>query len=367
MSFKKITIAFTALTATFTMVGCSGNEEKAVVKQQAPVLVTVASPGDAAATGWIEASGQVEAAHSVNISTRAMGYITQMPVKVGDRVKAGQLLFAVNSADIHAKRAQTDAMIAQADAALNNAKKDYDRFTTLYKQQSASAKELDQVTLQYQSAKAAAEAARQMKNEVSANLSYTTVTAPFTGIITQKMMDAGSMATPGMPVLTIEQAGSLQVSASVAENQIGSLKVGDPAVLKIASAEKTIEGKVIQLNPSSQFSGGQYIVKISIPADTKQLYAGMFVHVQFPVKAAARAAVSGESGAVMIPVKAIINRDQLTGVYTISAQNTALLRWVRLGKTTGDQVEVLSGLAKNEQYILSAEGRLYNGAPVKIK
>ncbi|MBH2004707.1 MAG: efflux RND transporter periplasmic adaptor subunit [Sphingobacteriia bacterium] len=366
MSFKKITIALTALTAAFTLVGCSGNEEKAVVKAQAPVLVTVASPDGAAATGWIEASGQVEAAHSVNISTRAMGYITQMPVKVGDHVKAGQLLFAVNSADIHAKRAQTDAMIAQADAALNNAKKDYDRFTTLYKQQSASAKELDQVTLQYQSAKAAAEAARQMKNEVSANLSYTRVTAPFTGIVTQKMMDAGSMATPGMPVLTIEQAGSLQVSASVAENQIGSLKVGDPAVLKIASAEKTIEGKVIQLNPSSQFSGGQYIVKISIPADTKQLYAGMFVHVQFPVKAAP-AAVSGESGAVMIPVKAIINRDQLTGVYTISAQNTALLRWVRLGKTTGDQVEVLSGLAKNEQYILSAEGRLYNGAPVKIK
>jgi len=366
MLFRKITIALTALTATVAMVGCSGKDEKAVVKEDAPVAVTVARPGGAATSGWIEASGQVEAAHSVNISTRAMGYITQMPVKVGDRVKAGQLLFAVNSSDIHAKRAQTEAMIAQAEAALNNAKKDYDRFTTLYKQQSASAKELDQVTLQYQSAKAAAEAARQMKNEVSANLSYTTVTAPFAGIVTQKMMDAGSMATPGMPVLTIEQAGSLQVSAAVAENQIGSLKLGDPATLKIASAEKTMEGKIIQLNPSSQFSGGQYIVKVSLPADTKQLYAGMFVHVQFPVKAVS-AAASSESGAVMIPVSALVHRDQLTGVYTISSQNTALLRWVRLGKTTGDQAEVLSGLAKDEQYILSAEGRLYNGVPVKIK
>ena len=366
MLFRKITIALTALTATVAMVGCSGKDEKAVVKEDAPVAVTVARPGGAATSGWIEASGQVEAAHSVNISTRAMGYITQMPVKVGDRVKAGQLLFAVNSSDIHAKRAQTEAMIAQAEAALNNAKKDYDRFTTLYKQQSASAKELDQVTLQYQSAKAAAEAARQMKNEVSANLSYTTVTAPFAGIVTQKMMDAGSMATPGMPVLTIEQEGSLQVSASVAENQIGSLKLGDPATLKIASAEKTMEGKIIQLNPSSQFSGGQYIVKVSLPADTKQLYAGMFVHVQFPVKAVS-AAASSESGAVMIPVSALVHRDQLTGVYTISSRNTALLRWVRLGKTTGDQAEVLSGLAKDEQYILSAEGRLYNGVPVKIK
>ena len=92
----------------------------------------------------------------------------------------------------------------------------------------------------------------------------------------------------------------------------------------------------------------------------------MFVHIQILLKGKSVGSKK-KSDAVMIPLKAIVNRDQLTGVYTISSQNTALLRWVRLGNTTGNQVEVLSGLANNETFILSAEGRMYNGAPVKIK
>lgn len=368
MIVNRFPLILLAATAVFSLAACSGDKTETAAKTEAPVVVQTATAGGTSINaGVLEASGQVEASQSVNISTRVMGYITQMKVKVGDRVNAGQLLFTVNSNDITAKRAQTDAMIAQAEAAQRAAQKDLDRYTALYKQQSASAKELDQVTLQFQSAKASADAARQMRNEVSAQLTYTSVTAPFAGIITQKMADAGSMANPGMPVLTLEQSGNLQVSASIPENQIASVKLGDAVNMSIESANKTITGKVIQVNPSSQFTGGQYIIKISVPAsEAKQLYAGMYVHLRIPVKGTT-AATTKESGKILAPTKAIITRDQLTGLYTISSQNTALLRWVRLGTTSGDQVEVLSGLAANETFILSAEGRLYNGAPVTIK
>ena len=368
MISSKITGLTLALTATVFMLSCSGNKTPSPDIKETPVLVTTAMPNAGSAMGMIEASGQVEAIHSVNISTRVMGYITKMQVKAGDHVSAGQLLFTISVNDMSAKKAQTEAMIAQAEASLHSAQKDLDRYTALYKQQSASAKELDNITLQYQSSKANLEAARQMRNEVSAQLAYTTVTAPFSGIVTQKLAEAGSMANPGMPILTIEQAGSLQVSASIAENEIASVKNGDDAIMTIESAGKTFTGKIIQLNPSSQFTGGQYIVKISVPAtDTKQLYAGMYVHIQIPLKGKTVVAKKETGDAVMIPSKAIVTRDQLSGVYTISSQNTALLRWVRLGNTTGDQVEVLSGLANNETFIMSAEGMLYNGAPVKIK
>jgi RND family efflux transporter MFP subunit len=367
MQFSTIHIASVAIILSVFMVACSGKETKIQDHQEAPIIVTVATPGSASPSGMIEASGQVESIRSANISTRVMGYITQINVKVGDKVSAGQLLFSVNSTDIIAKKAQADAMITQADAAMSSAQKDYDRFTALYKQQSASAKELDLMTLQYQSAKANADAARAMRNEVSAQLAYTTVAAPFAGTVTQKLAEAGSMSTPGMPVLTIEQAGGLQVSASVPENQIASVKLGDEAMMSIESAGKKISGKVTQISPSSQFSGGQYIIKLSLPSpDNKQLYAGMYVHILIPLKNNT-VATTANSGAILIPLKAIINRDQLTGVYTLSSQNTALLRWVRLGSTLGDQVEVLSGLAKNESFILSADGKIYNGAPVKIK
>ena len=367
MIVSRNTISVFAATALLSLAACSGDKTETVAKTEIPIAVqTAVAGGTNINAGVLEASGQVEASQSVNISTRVMGYITQMKVKVGDPVHAGQLLFTVNSNDITAKRAQTDALIAQAEAAQRAAQKDLDRYTTLYKQQSASAKELDQVTLQYQSAKASADAAKQMRNEVSAQLAYTSVTAPFSGIITQKLADAGSMANPGMPVLTLEQSGNLQVSASIPETQIAAVKLGDEVTMSIESANKTITGKVIQVNPSSQFTGGQYIVKISVPAaEAKQLYAGMYVHLRIPVKETVTAAK--ESGKILVPTKAIITRDQLTGLYTISSQNTALLRWVRLGSTSGDQVEVLSGLAANETFILSAEGRLYNGAPVTIK
>lgn len=367
MLFPEIKLKTIAFLLPVLLAACGGNETTQTVQNEAPVLVQVANSGSASSTGMIEASGQIEAIRSANISTRVMGYITAISVKAGDKVKAGQVLFTVNNSDVMAKKAQTDAMIAQADAALQSAQKDFDRYTALYKQQSASAKELDAMTLQYQSAKASAAAARAMRNEVTAQLAYTTVVAPFSGTVTQKSAEAGSMATPGMPVLTIEQEGSLQVSASIPESQISAIKPGDDATMTIESANKKIAGKVIQINPSSQFTGGQYIVKISVPSsDNKQLYAGMYVHIQIPAKN--KVAVAGNDSAnVMIPVKAIVNRDQLTGVYTISSQNTALLRWLRLGAVSGDQVEVLSGLAKNEPFIVSAEGKLYNGVPVKIK
>jgi len=293
-----------------------------------------------------------------------MGFITAIKVKVGDHVTKGQLLVTISNDDIKAKRAQTDAMVTEAEAAFNSAKKDQDRFNNLYKQQSASAKELDNINLQYNSAKSRLEAAKQMRNEVSAMLSYAQLTAPFSGIVSQKMMDAGSMASPGMPILTIEQAGVLQVSASVPENNIQQLQLGANATVQIQSADKTFQSTISQINPSSQFTGGQFIVKIKVPEGAqKGLYAGMYANVSI----ASAITPKSSTDAVLVPVSSIVRKDQLTGLYTVSGNNTALLRWVRLGKTVGDQVEVKTGLAKTESFIASAEGKLYNGAPIKLK
>lgn len=345
---------------------CSSNEKKEnKAGADTAIVVTVATPSSDQQQS-LNISGQIEAGQSANISTRVMGYITKMNVKVGDHVGKGQLLAAISNDDILAKRAQADAMIAEATAALKNAQKDYDRFTSLYQQQSASAKELDNVTLQYSSAKSRLEEAKQMRNEVNATLNYTSLTAPFSGIVTQKTADAGSMANPGMPLLTIEQSGSYQVSASVPENSINQIQQGATAVVTISAINKTIKGTIGQINQSSQFTGGQYIIKVSIPDNEKNgLYAGMYANVAIPVKQVVKNKAGDDQ--VMVPLSCIEHKDQLTGLYTIGNNNTALLRWVRLGKTEGNQVEVLSGLAPDEQFILSADGRLFNGVSVKIK
>lgn len=360
---KKLFVGIALLGA---LSACSSNETKETTgTAETAIAVTLSTPSANQQT-TLQVTGRVEAAQSADISTRIMGYITRINVKTGDQVKKGQLLATISNDDIMAKRAQADAMIAEADVAYKNAQKDMDRFTVLYKQQSASAKEMDNVTMQYTSAKSRLEQARQMRKEVSATLNYTNLTAPFAGVVTQKLMDAGSMATPGMPILTIEQSGSYQVSAAVPENVISQVNQGSAATITIDASNKVIKGKISQISQSSQFTGGQYLIKVQIPDGEKQgLLAGMYASVAIPVKPGAPG--KSNDAQVLVPVSSIEYKDQLTGLYTVGNNNTALLRWVTLGKVTGNQVEVLSGLAPLEQFIESADGRLFNGALIKIK
>ncbi len=362
---QRVTQLFAAL-GILVMSSCSSDKKHGTVTNtDSAVVVIVAEPSGASKTD-LNISGQVEASQTANISTRIMGIIIMLKVKTGDHVNKGQLLVSVSNQDILAKRAQTDAVIAEAKAALNNAQKDFDRFTNLYNQQSATAKELDNATLQYHSALSRLESAKQMRNEVNASLSYTSLTAPFSGFVTQKLTDAGSMANPGMPILTIEKSGSYQVSASVPENLISQILPGANALVRIKSLDKTIHGLVSQVSSSSRYTGGQYIVKISIPdGDKKGLYAGMYADISIQLKNIPAAEKNEE--AVLVPLSSIIYKDQLTGLYTVGSDQTALLRWVRLGRTYGDRVEVLTGLAKNESFIAHADGNLYNGIPLKIK
>ncbi len=365
--FIKQTLPLLGAAGLLMLGSCSSGHEKKDKPQTENAITVVLSAPVANNAQGLNISGQVEASQTANISTRVMGYITMLKVKVGDRVSKGQLLATISNQDLLAKRGQTEAMIAEAEANVKSAKKDFDRFTVLYNQQSATAKEVDNVTLQYSAAKARLDGARQMRNEINAQLGYTSLTAPFSGIVTQKLADAGSIANPGMPILTIEQSGSYQVSASVPENMISTLKTGAAASITIAAINKTIQGTVSQINESSQFTGGQYIIKISIAdKDKPGLYAGMYANVSIPLTAEAEVKPA-DNAMVMVPQQSIERREQLTGIYTISSNKTALLRWVRLGKTYGSQVEVLSGLDKNEQFIVSAEGKLYNGAPVKTR
>jgi len=365
MSYSNYITGTLIISGMLLFSSCKGKKETPAPATGTAVTVYTATPGGNV-EGGIAISGKVEALQTAQLSTRLMGTITRMYVKTGDRVRRGQTLASISSQDISAKRAQTNAAILEAEANVKNAQKDFDRFTNLYNKQSASAKELDNVTLQYNAAKARLEAATQMKNEVNAIGAYSTITAPFDGVVTQRLADEGNMASPGMPLLVVEQNTQLQISATVSEDQVGQLKKGSKAQVEIKAVGKTIDCVVNEISPSSQMTGGQFEIKLSIPdAQKKDLYAGMYVNVFIPVTGAA--AATQPNGTVLVPTSSLVLNDQLTGIYTISSNNTALLRWVRTGKVYGEQTEILSGLAANETFIQKADGKLYNGVSVTVK
>ncbi len=363
---KNIIYKTLLIAVLFAVLTSCGEDKKNDIATETPIAVKVSGTTQNDNSPFVTASGKIESQKSANVSTRMMGYVTKVNVKMGQKVSQGQLLVSINNADLQAKKAQVDASILQATAGFNNAKKDYERFKTLFSQQSASQKELDDMTSRYEMAKAGLEGAKQMRNEVMAQFSYSNITAPFSGEVTNTFVKEGDMANPGMPLISLEGNGLMQVMAMVSEGDITSIKNGMAVTVLVKSSNKQIKGKVSEISGSAANTGGQYLVKINLENTDKSILSGMFVNVQFPIEKNKTAETTTISDKVLVPESALITKGQLTGIYIVT-DNIAILRWIRTGKTFGTQVEVLSGLSADEKYIVSAEGKLYNGVKVSVQ
>ena len=356
---KRYTIVVFAIALILT--GC-GNDTKELDKERQiiiPVKTSTVVARDSAP--FFIASGKIASVNSADLSTRIMGFVKKVHVKVGEKVTKGQLLVSISNADLSAKNAQVTAGITEATAAFTNAERDFNRFKNLFQSNSASQKEMDDITTQYEMAKARLEAARQMKNEVTSQYSYVNIRAPFNGIITNNYTDEGAMANPGVPLVSMEAPGLFEVDASVPESEISQIKKGAKVKVVVNSLDQTVSGSVTEISTSAKNTGGQYIVKIVLDTSDVGILSGMYAAVQFPVER------ENQTASIFIPSDIIVTKGQLSGIYTVTEDNKALLRWLRLGRSFGDQVEVLSGLSEDEPYIISAEGKLYNGARLSIQ
>lgn len=342
--------------------GCGNEQTKKDTQDNTPTIpVKIATVTTTSQTNFLSASGKVTPIKSATLSTRNMGYVEKIYTEVGHKVHKGQLLISINSKDLIAQKAQTDAGIAEATAAFENAKKDYKRFKNLFNSKSATQKELDDITAHYNMAKARLEAAKQAKNTVDAQFSYSNIKAPFSGIVTQKFVKSGDMANPGMPLLQIENPNDFEVVAMIPESEVAKLKKGTKVQVNVKSINETTSGEITVLSTSAQSTGGQYLVKISLDKKPMKLLSGMYATVQFPIQK------SESDNHIFVPQSAIINHGELYGIYTVSQRNTAILRWLQLGRSFGDKVEVLSGLSPQEKYIISGTGKLYNGVKINIQ
>ncbi|WP_435800828.1 efflux RND transporter periplasmic adaptor subunit [Polaribacter sp.] len=355
---KKYIFLLTLTTVSLLMTSCK-SENKEISKDTTPAIsVKVTKVSLSSSRQFLAVSGKIQAASSADVSTRMMGYVTKVHVNVGDKVQKGQLLVSIDNDVLQAKKAQVTAEITKAKTAFNNADKNYNRFKNLFESASITQKEMDDMTANYKIAKAGLEGATQMKNEVNAQFAYANIKAPFSGVITSKNIENGDMANPGMPLISIEVPNDFEVVAMVPETEISQIKKGKSVAVLVKSIDKTLKGTVSAVSTSAKNTGGQYLVKIVLEKTDVSILSGMFSTVQFPVE------TKGAAALVLIPEDAIITKGQLSGIYTVSQSNTAILRWLRLGRTYGNKVEVLSGLNADESYIFSAEGKLYNGVKI---
>ena len=355
---------FAAAISMFLITSCGKKETLPTDNQQVITVKTGKTAGNQSGN-FLNVTGKTEAEESANISTRMMGYVTRVNVKTGQKVSQGTVLININSSDLEAKRLQVASGMIQAEAAYENAKKDKERFENLFKNSSVTRKELDDMLTRYEMAKAGLSAAQQMQNEINSQFAYLTITAPFSGTITNTFVKAGDMANPGMPLLSIEGNSRMQVSAMIPESEISLVKSGQKAEVNIKSLDVRIPAVISEISTSAKNTGGQYLIKLDLEKYPEQVKAGMFAGIKIETGVIPNEGNENPTE-IMVPVSAIFKRGQLSGIYVVSDKNIALLRWIRTGKSTGDMISVESGLSANETYILEAAGRVYNGAQIKI-
>jgi RND family efflux transporter MFP subunit len=321
---------------------------------------------------WLEAIGTVRTAQTSQLSSQMMGNIVEIRAREGDRVQSGQVLAILDDAQPRSAVDQATAAVTAAEKEVSATDSDFalaestlKRYQQLYEKKSVSPQEFDEIKARSQSAEARRDMARAGQAQANAaltqartSLGYTRIRAPFAGVVTEKNADAGTLASPGMPIFTIEDTRSYRLEVTVDESDIRLVHVGQVAPVKIDALGSTqLSGKVVQIVPAADPASRSFLVKVELPADVR-LRSGLFGRAHF---------ARDERSAVLIPRTSVVERGQLQGVYVLDANQLAGLRYVTLGNSAGEKVEVLSGLQDGEKLVAAPGDRELDGKRIAIR
>lgn len=204
--------------------------------------------------------------------------------------------------------------------------------------------------------KARIEQAEQARSAAGVARSYSQITAPFDGVVTEKSVDPGSLATPGAPLLTVERQGAFRLEAQVEESLLGSIRPGHPVTVTLDTLEAPITARVSEVVPAVDPTSRAYTVKIDLPT-SPLLRSGVFGRAAFP---------RGSRRALTVPAAAVMERGQLQSVL-VADNGVARMRLVTAGARRDGRVEILSGLAEGESVIYPVPAGLADGAPVEVR
>jgi len=354
-----------AVMMAILLFGCGGKGGEETSPHRLPVTgVETARVEARDVPVYYEISGTVKAETVSVVSAKVMGAVTSILVKNGDRVRKGQLLITIDDTDIKEKVKAAEAAYQaalngkdMAGANLKLAENTYRRFRKLYEENALTRQEMEEVETKrsvalsaFRQAEAMLRQSEAALKEARAFLSYTRIKAPVDGIVSEKKIDVGTMASPGMPLIVIEDPSLYSVRVNVDESLFRSVKKGMEVDVKVDALDLDAKGTVAEISQSVDPLSRTFLVKVAVRGEG--LRSGFYAKVRFP---------SGTRRTVIVPAGAIVKKGQLTGVYTVEKDGVVRFRLVRTGRKTGNGVEVLSGLAGGERIITSNLHRAVDG------
>jgi RND family efflux transporter MFP subunit len=305
---------------------------------------TVAVATGAAAAGF-ELDGALEPLRQSTVAAQVAGNVTQLLVKAGDRVTAGQVLARIDDRDTAAGVAQADAGVAQAEAAFRNAKVNVERTRELRAQQFVSQAALDVAETQFKAAEAALRQAQAARSQAALARGFTAVTAPFAGVVLATHLEAGDLATPGRPVATVYVPGALRAVVQVPASRLPLARAAQRVEVLLPGATQWIAPTKVTPLPSADAVSQTVEWRLDLPADAA---VGQLPGATVRVRFAAPSAPAAADAVPTVPARALLKRGELTAVYVVEGDRF-VLRAVRTGAPVGEQVQVLAGLKAGDR------------------
>lgn len=308
----------------------------------APAATFVVAYRDAPDT--ISAEGVVEAVHQSTLAAQIAGQIVELRVKVGDSVKAGQVLVRIDPRAAEQAVSGSQSQLAEAQAGLANAQRSFERNKQLFAQNFISKAGLDQAELDYKAAQARVGALQASAGQASTAKTFTTITAPYAGVVAATPIEVGDMATPGRPLVTVFDPASMRVIATLSQSGLRAVKLQLPVQVEVPAANRRLTAKQVTLVPLADSRTHTTKLRLEL-ADSAGLLPGQFARAYF---------ATGVARKLLIPEGAVLRRSEVTAVYVQGAGGQAQLRQIRVGDAQGDgTIEVLAGLREGERIALN--------------
>lgn len=287
------------------------------------------------------AEGLVEATRQSTVSAQIGGRIKEVNFDVGDRVNKGQVILRIDERESAQALAGSQAQVLQAQANMQNAKATYERSKQLLAQKFISQAALDKAQADYKVALAQAAMSEAGAGQASLAHGYTAVIAPFSGVVSARLVELGEMVMPGKPLMTGFDPSEMRVIVSVPQYKMAEIGQNPETQVEIPSLARWIKAASTRVQPIADARTHSTQVRVYLPANEAGIYPGMFVRAHF---------VIGQVKKLVVPVAAVLHRGEVVAVYVVEAQGEVRLRQIRVGEiVSAGMVEVLSGLNAGEK------------------
>ncbi len=286
--------------------------------------------------------GVVEAVNQSTVSAQTAARVENILVDINDFVPQGAPIIRLRNIEQRAGLDQAQANVREAQARFQEAEAEYNRIQRVYEKQVVSKAQMDVATAAYDAAKARLAAAQAGVAQAKESFGYTTINAPYSGIVLQRHVQLGETVQPGKPLMTGFSLDELRVVAAVPQRLLGAVRQYRQARVLPPLGGTAIPTEKLTFFPYADPQTNVFKVRAYLPKKVQGLYPGMFVKIIFRI---------GEDERLVVPRTALIERGEVTGVYVMASDKLSL-RQIRPGRMEGDLIEVLAGLEAGEQVAL---------------